>query len=422
MQNGWYDSTNPIWGLDLIWCEFNSIEEGAFSGIAFEKLKRLFMTDIYYVLPPVHWHGDIFHGLLEMEYLYFEYFDIVRIPVNALSTTRRFLYAFRLLRAPANLNFDDLFGRRADRLSNLRLINVTFTLPVAPRILTQSNFSALASIRMLSLTDCGISTIEANTFAQIAYTLVHLDLSQNDLTTVPATVFNSIIDMDRGHDYLWSPIALDGNSFDCDCAIYEIDGRLTLMSHVLKQNYTQIECAGRSMERRLLCPHLQTIQATSAWNTSLSNIAHPKFIIKIDVKRRQLRIQAGVKDAYRLWIQMDNYLKLGRLGKQLKCVHAKSMLLDTQCMRFTGDVERLPVNRFLIEQNITRFCISYVAMNKKTFWPLNCVSIYWPEMDNAFMRLDVAVLLSMILNAIGLIAMIVLIVWIKTPRVEFVQR
>lgn len=402
----------------MILCGFDNIEESAFSGIAFKKLKRLCMTNMFYILSPIHWHGDIFKGLLEMEYLYFEFVAIERIPVNALSTTRRFMYAFRLLHAPANLNFDELFGRKADRLSSLRNINVTFTPPVAARILAQSNFSALASIRLLSLTECGISAIDANTFQQIAYTLVHLDLSQNHLTTVSATVFNSIIDLDRGHDYLRSPIALDGNSFDCDCAIYEIDSRLKLISHVFKQNYTEIECARQSMDRRLLCPHLQTIQATSVCIPNLSNVAHPKFIIKIDVKRRKLRIQAGVRDTYRLWIQVDNYLKL---GKQLKCVHAKSMLMGARCMRFTGNVDQLPIDRFLIERNITRFCISYVAVNKKTFWPLNCVSIYWPEMDNGFMRLDVALVLSMILNASGLIAMTLLIAWIKTPRVEFVR-
>lgn len=174
-----------------------------------------------------------------------------------------------------------------------------------------------------------------------------------------------------------------------------------LFNIAFNRNYTEIECTKPSKDWMLMCPHLQIIHPKNVCIPNLPSFVHPKFIVKIDANGKRLTIKTGVEDKYRLWLQTksDYEVKI-----QSKCPPFNWMQSNVQCIRFTGNVTNLSIDRFVIARNIVQFCVSYVAGLKKKFWPLHCVSIYWPAMEDRFMRLDTVLGLSMIANVTGFIS------------------
>lgn len=370
LKPGWYTGKSPIIDLFFFHSDIQAILEDAFNTTAFFRLEELYIN----TTEPIHCIGNILNGMDKLQRLSLITMQLKNFVRNGLAPIRRFVREIKLMDLSNDVNFDDLFGANAQKLGVLGLIAVQFhQLPTAHR-LTKSNFSALAGIREISVKHCGIISIAEDTFDIISDTLYNVYLQNNQLVTLPATVFNRIIDSQKsGAAY----IKILDNPYDCDCNFFQVIGQLMISSFSLAHYYSMMPCMHSAIP--IECASYLQVMHTSKFSLSLISdmrMIHAKFQLKIDFDQRELIIRTMVRDRFRLWIFTGNDYKMK--GDQM-CPSADWRKTQVRCIILDGRVERIPLHRFVHDLKIISLCVSYVASSRKRFWPLQCIGIFWPD-------------------------------------------
>lgn len=319
--------------------------------------------------------GNILNGLEKVQRFAVLTANLQGISRNGLALVRRYISGIRFLEVSNDFNLDDLFGRNAEKLGMLNVIEIRYHHLPSAHHLTKSNFSALAGIREISLTHCGIRSIAADTFDTISDTLLNLYLYYNQMFTLPATVFNRLIDKRTSSAAF---IKVFDNPYDCDCEFFQAIGQLMVSSFMMAHFYAVLPCMHTASMPHECRTHLQVMHTAKFNLTGLPDgqMVHAKFLLKIDVERRALTIRTLVSDRFRLWIQMGNDYVLE--GDHM-CPSADWRKTRIRCMIMDRRTARVTLDRFVREHKITSLCISYVTSSRKRFWPLQCVAIYWPD-------------------------------------------
>lgn len=112
-----------------------------------------------------------------------------------------------------------------------RLAEVVIFANLADTI-NHTTFVGLTTVNTLILASCQITSIGANSFDSIAKTIRKLDLSNNQLITLPDNIFEQIKNpaLDRA-------ILLDGNLWHCDCRLIPLARQL-----IIRNLVAEFEC------------------------------------------------------------------------------------------------------------------------------------------------------------------------------------
>lgn len=366
LNHDWYNGQCPVFALLMFDNDFQSIEATAFHQTALQHLEKLRINYRH----QLQWNVDFLSGLKNLKDLQIDAPQVENVPANSLAAVRRYLHRLTLINVSNELNLDNLFGVNVEKLGILGWIRFQFATPPTPHHLTKTNFSSLAYVYSLNLARCGIRSVEAQTFDKLSVFLKVIVLSQNELTTLPVTLFNRIVDNARGIDY---KTEFDNNPLVCSCDLYELIGQLSNGRYTIA-SYYEFNVACKKSPFLLICPNLQIITTKRFLGLPPpEHMTHSKFILKMDMQRKEVLIYTTVTDSFRLWVNIEN-----AYGES-ECPLGSWLRVHVLCLNVNRSVGNVSVARFAVATNITRICIQYVSFNRKSFWALHCISVYWPE-------------------------------------------
>lgn len=380
LSNGWYKEDCLINHLKLVGNDIVAIEENAFNVPAFKKLKGLILWEK--LSQTLQWEHNSLNGLPALLEL-FVTAGHISMAKNALKPVRQSVTRMGLMHLMNDISFNDLFGVNADRLDFLYEFSIKYATPVATHTLTKSNLTSLGAISSIDFSDCGIASLETGLFDRFAGTLRNIVLHGNKLTTLPPRIFNRLIDLipDDAVAYKNLRVSLSANPFICNCDFYETFGHLILPTYMQAILYVfQTKCINLAMP--LVCPQLQYLNPYK-FQPSLfppEVLVYSKFILKIDVARQELIIRTAVADRFRVWLQVGNDFEFD--DASTSCPNSVRLKAQVYCVYLQKNETKVSIARFAIQKTITMVCISYISSYYRRFWPLHCISVYWPvEME-----------------------------------------
>jgi hypothetical protein len=191
---------NKLENLVLWWWQMEKIESGAFNGLT--KLTDLDMwgNEINEITP------GTFKNISNLEYLDLSY--------NRLNNLHSDLFC-----GLVNLRYINLAGNKLQRLHpdtffglpNLQGVSLNNNPEL--QIPTDGNFINSHSLSQLAISDCNVSSVSAETFANVS-ALELLDLSYNYLRTVDINTLRALPKL--------YTLYLYGNPLQCDCQLREV--------------------------------------------------------------------------------------------------------------------------------------------------------------------------------------------------------
>lgn len=292
------------------------------------------------------------------------------------SMVRRSLTKLYFNYYPNHETFNVCFG--TGRMSSLLHIGIICESETITRHLTPRNFTGLTVVRILSITECGIATIQIDTFNFIGHTLRYLILAANRLTTIEPILFRPILDKctfplpSETGCFNKKVILLSENLLRCNCEFYEL---LTFIRTSLEQENVgpEFTCVRDKEDVSIAqsCPHLQSFypKARCLEGNDEVLLVHPKFLLGVFDNRITIRTEVG--DRFRVFLL--NVSERQQLLKR-KCSQKISSSL-VKCLNLKNSTTSILIDQLPGAGSMVIACVVYMNVLKRS-WPLNCITIH----------------------------------------------
>lgn len=208
LSDNWYHDQSSIHELLFCSCEFEVVMANAFNKTQFETLRSL----EFRAMPSLTFTLNAFDGLCNLEYLYFSDATIVKLHHRFLKPVINSLLEIQLYRTNVHANKYHLIG--SEQLLSLQRFAM-YAGDVIHRILTPNSITKVPRMHYLQMIRCGIEAITKHSFDHLAKHLRILNLRENELKTLPITLFDAI------HPSI-SHIRLQNNPWSFSCELVEI--------------------------------------------------------------------------------------------------------------------------------------------------------------------------------------------------------
>lgn len=378
LSSGWYTGKNAVTSVTFDSCNLHRVGPNAFTDAALATLKYLTFFDSIFI----HVDKDFAIGLNLLHSISF-YRSILQYDDPAiLAPVKNVLTSFHYEHQPANFQFEEIFGPIS------KLTFVTFVSSPNIRILAPSNFSIFYSIRILELENCGIEVILDHTFDYIGLTLNFFSIVNNKLKTLPATLFNHLIEMNTfaSFESMKRAILIYGNPFVCGCEMYEIMSSAAALiprKAVIRTWY----CDNKHPDAVSVdliesnCSKLKVIHTRKLCLDQVERefFVHRRFSIKFDKEMNGLRIKVTSDQSYRVY--MRHYIPDEILygNSKRKCPRGEYIFSSVSCRRM-NQTPILTIEDEWRQTDLTTFCLNYIARGKAvTAWPTHCITLRWNE-------------------------------------------
>lgn len=361
VSRNWYRAQTPIHSLKLSYCDFTSIEPGAFETYAFSSLIDISFSNI----PSFEYKSGLFNGLRRISEMYFNEVDIRQVNSGFLQPVQHTVNIIHISNTRMELDMNSLFG--VHKFFNLERIHIDNQPDIYT--LARSNFTGLRLIKNLMIVNSGLEVIMENAFDFIGFTLRSLRLSGNQLTTLPIGIFNVILEKNKYANTFDSVFM--NNPWECDCEFLES----LYVSSVFNSSKAgrKMICDSTSSEISS-CMNLQILSREKLELPTIHPVfAYAKFLVKV-VKDRAL-INSSTPRNYRLWIaDHDGHMRFQI--KNPKCPAYDWIAQSTRChvSRTDHNGVVLPTNE-VSRHKFRTICVNYIAFRQTlSFWPLHCVT------------------------------------------------
>lgn len=368
ITKGWYRARVPVEYLAIVECDFLAIDEAAFEGDTLATMWRLFLKyQRIFAISPLAFVGL---AATDLDFINAAYCH-KDIPLFHSSDTfhpiRRSVKSFKMCATLAG-SIDHIFGAyKFPELNELHLENQKNL-----HILAYSNFTTFPALRLLYILNCGIRAIMPDAFDYIGVTLIMLQLTGNELKTLPAQVFNVFME---NNVFTLIRSFIYENPWKCDCDMFE---STHIVFHILKFTKIEQQIVDRSTINCTLAPPLDcsNIEALRPSKICLpaerATIFYPKFRLKINSDSHALRVAATVPRKYRLFV-IDLTRKIQIQVKKPKCPTHNWLWDTTKCFIFNNQTESIPLHDMgHIQSEHRMIVLNYIAYRRQlTFWPLH---------------------------------------------------
>lgn len=368
MQVNWYDGLKTVNYLKIEYGTLHTIECGAFSSKVFKEMDTLVLT----LNSPIEYKSCIWNGLNNLLILLLG--DVHLFDANdndyfllpfaqTLST-----YVSNFGHTDKDVQFNRFFANYI--MTELREISFSYIRPQLDyrRMLAADNFSSFPVIQRIHIIDCGIEVIDADTFGRIGRTLIQLNLEQNNIKKLDATVFNVFFDKSQV-PALPKLLNLTANEFVCGCEFYEL--KYLSLINIGRKSYETWRCSADSNALSMeMCPNLQIIRPDRIHPTHNITYAYPRIDLKLILKNALLLVKMINRDKYRVFIRnYNNYDNDPDL-----CFDRQWVSASINCFQFENMSDAIPIADYL-RSDLTTICVIYADMLKHV-WPLHCITIY----------------------------------------------
>lgn len=389
ISTNWYGAAAFIIDLELMFCDFIAIEMEAFAAPTFQHMRTFNLT----TNQTFDYSPGIFIGL-RIEMIRIEKVGTANVGslyLNKSALLRPLQGSLRSidLQGDISIDMDRLFGvYRLVRMEYLIIKNQNNL-----HLLEHSNFCGLRIIRGLDIINCGVRAIHPHAFDYIGYTLSRLNLSQNQLTTLPSNIFVTFLE---ANDLCRLILGLEGNPWSCDCDLLETIyfDRIFNLTKFDKQP-TIIDCSAALVSIHS-CAGIQVIRPCKACiQSKQSFIYFARFNIRINHGFRALVVNSTPKRTYRL-LFIDLKHRIQFQTKRPKCPSHNYIRQSTKCMLLFIDNELIGVPINIHDRSVYQMIsLNYIAFDEVfTFWPYHC--LVWRTGDDEPLREEIRWLLCLI--------------------------
>lgn len=219
------DTTIRVVGLTITFSTLTevSLKANAFAATLFQGIELLTLDNIYTQLI----RHDVFAHVTTLMHFTITRSNILKFEYGSMAGFGQTLIRLEYDNPQVPRDIVDITGSS----TMVRLTEVVISANLAD-IINNTTFVGLTFVNTLILAKCQITSIGANSFDSIASTIRKLDLSDNQLITLPDKIFEQIKNyaLDRA-------ILLDGNPWHCDCRLIPLARQL-----IIRNLITEFEC------------------------------------------------------------------------------------------------------------------------------------------------------------------------------------
>lgn len=372
ISNGWYTGQLRITYLD-IHVKIIAIGANAFSADALQYLKDLRINNTLHI---IDYHPACFDGLRRLYTLMIdEYSPSPKNPSsNILKPCAKHLESFSYYGDIGSGSVLSTYFGGDQNLSALAFINNDCLGMSKLRMLTAANFTALSNIIWLTLTRCGIQSIELGTFDRIADTLTHLFLIGNPLNDLNVQQFRTFLDRwpkncpDCEKSLRFS---IRTRALNCTSQFYRLRNATIASFGYLHGSVKGLYCvndvnASTSVQQQQQIIHIKR------WHLEHGNFtkyALPKFQLRYNVTQSQFDIEQSEPDSYRLL-----FWAIDRQTMRKGCPSTTWITTNAKCTRYNQSVQNVNMPGFPRARTIAA-CIIHISMRKESL-PMHCSTIH----------------------------------------------
>lgn len=373
--------------------EIIAIEAGAFDTPAFNYLLELNIMNPLHI---IEYTVGMFEGLLHLVQLLIEEgadhrsnpsLNLLQPLSNSL---RWFIYEGDIGHSPV---LNDLFGGNA--LVALTNIGVLCSGKSELRVVAAANFTGLPSIRVISLSNCGIETIEPDAFHQVSHTLITLVLLENNLLQPSVHMFRVFLDKwtENAVNFKYLRICkIIEELCECTMAHYRVRNASMISFHYKLPDHDFDACRNDIHVMSDEAMQQQQIIHPQRWHLNHSMVwkyVFPKFHVHFNAVNATLDvIQFDQDDHYRLLIRKIDHKTL---VDQQKCPSTMWIASNVKCVRGTRLVENVIIPKFDDSNDglsLIAACIIHISYRKQSL-PLHCRTIAMPKQNYDFFPLQI---------------------------------
>lgn len=364
VSKNWYHAQPLVIKLDMIFCNFTAIEMDAFSGSAFRELYSIdLVTSTLFTIAPRIFAENARTIRFRIRYNKDDD-EPVAIPSGSLSLSfRHHLQQLILIGRGIVIDFDEVFGYH----KMLALTHVQLEYISHATVLAYSNFTGLRTVHSMLIRHCGVQIIRSGAFDYVGVTLVRLDLTGNELVTLPTGIFNVLLEVCN----YWRPftsISLAGNSWTCDCDLMEIIESVKISN----RNAIMVDCQ-TNLAVISECSHIIVMRPHKiCLAQSRDFLLHAKFSVHIR-DGQILDVKTLVPRKFRLFI-VDDPQRMSFQSKNRKCPTPNWIELSVRCFSFDRNQnESIPLTQSIFMYRL--ISLNYIAFNQNlTIWPMHLIA------------------------------------------------
>lgn len=204
LRKNWLNFNCSVEELVMEKMKFHQIEDGAFMSHVFKTLTYLAFSKI-----SLQYLNDrTFDGLSSLIHLNLSHIEIIKLDANILTPVRKLeMFSMKFVHSEP-MYLDNFFGL-ANKLPKLRHIEIWRCSNLSDTI-TKTTFMGLHGVETLILSGNQIQRIGKRSFDVPLKSLIHLELRDNNMTTIPSNLFNV-----RVRNLV--TVYVDNNPWHCDC-------------------------------------------------------------------------------------------------------------------------------------------------------------------------------------------------------------
>lgn len=186
------------------------IEDGAFDSEIFDKTKKVTFMDFEISF----FKQGMFVGLNSVTEFSLRNFPFIESEPNPLEPMRSTLATLQIQNVKGKLDLYNITGKGSSIFPYLEIMDLSNN--NIEDMLNRTSFTGLTNVISLFLISAGLTSLEKYTFLPMAQTLQLLDLTNNNLKTLPSGML----------DYLGFhaiKFYLEGNSWECNCSLIHVN-------------------------------------------------------------------------------------------------------------------------------------------------------------------------------------------------------
>lgn len=317
---------------------------------AFNQKPLLNITELVFkhiTIISVEFKTGALNGLLYLKHLTFDTITDMSMNYNFLESVASQLEQIRLFRLET-ANLYNIIGSLTMHLVNL----LALTQSMRYRVITQNTITNMPNITHLQISSCNIEAIANGAFDRIGTKLRVLDLTRNNLKTLPADLFDNLnaLSLDEG--------VFSGNPLECTCDIKKLSSTYPTTFRYACETQTETQAEPNCMATVPSLPKdaTEAQQCFNHFGTNTIRITYPiVFRKQFNVTDRKLIIRGSIRSLFRLLVLRD--------GSQQ----------STYCVRTMAKYAAISMNRIYLDIGTYTICI--MDNLSGLVWPLNCISL-----------------------------------------------
>lgn len=356
VNKNWYIGGKGLYIFSMHFkrADFVTIETDAFSSPSLQRVTELAFEEQHLLQFANGWARDMTLNALKFtncifidyEHNFFGRNFISKVVMSNLTIKRK-----KIVDLFGIGNRNDLFIIRIENSRVLRHINAY-------------DFSATFSVRYLFLPHCGIESITTNAFNYMI-DLIEIDLSGNRLKTLPAGIFNVLLEK-----RYFVAVNLSHNHWECQCNLVRVQTALQEYGIAFKDfpvNCTLPREPASKYDRicRSDTELMEESTCRAQYGFNFIFVTMPRIPIHIDDALEEILISVQSNRTEPIYLLAMHQLNSNEC--QVKQLPACYRLLPQNASAIT--IPNLPT------QINSIFCILYSKKSMNSIWPINCMSI-----------------------------------------------